>query len=539
MNFTRRFTLGTLFGGGAVLGGASFKQEASGQPAAAAAQHASKWARGIEGQRKADLGDGTFLNPIVAGDHPDPSILKDGEDYYLVFSTFDAYPALKVWHSRDMVNWIPISAALNKAIGSLWAPEICKYGDIFYIYAHARTPDYRSIYVVTAKNPHGPWSEPVDLKLTKHIDPGHVVGEDAKRYLFLSGGDRVQLADDGLSTAGPVTHVYDPWHYPDDWVVESFSPEGPKVLHHGQYFYLVTAVGGTAGPPTGHMVIAARSRSVHGPWEHAPNNPIVRSNSAAEKWWSRGHATPVEAPDGSWWLIYHGYENGYWTLGRQTLLDPMRWTDDGWFKADGGDLSRPIPKPRGGKPSPNGLAFSDDFRTNRFGATWSFYDPGPDEMSRVRYEEDAMVVKAKGAQPFDCSPLSFLTGDQAYQVEVDIEISGGAQAGLLLFYNKRLYCGLGYNADSFIMHRYGLERKQGQPVARGNRTRMRIANDRHIVTIHTSSDDGKSWQKFGVQMEVSGYHHNVAYDFLSLRPALYVAGTGEARFRNLTYRALA
>ena len=87
------------------------------------------------------------------------------------------------------------------------------------------------------------------------------------------------------------------------------------------------------------------------------------------------------------------------------------------------------------------------------------------------------------------------------------------------------------------MHRYGLERN-GQPVVRGNRCRMRIANDRHIVTIHTSGDDGKTWQKYGVQMEVSGYHHNVAYDFLSLRPALYVAGAGEARFRNLVYRAL-
>jgi beta-xylosidase len=159
-------------------------------------------------------------------------------------------------------------------------------------------------------------------------------------------------------------------------------------------------------------------------------------------------------------------------------------------------------------------------------------------MSRVRYEDNAMVVRAKGSQPFDSSPLSFLPGDQAYQVEVDMEISGGAQAGLLLFYNKRLYCGLGYNADSFVMHRYGLERKQGQPAVSGNRCLMRIANDRHIVTIHTSHDGGRSWQKFGVQMEVSGYHHNVAYDFLSLRPALYVAGKGEARFRNLVYRAL-
>ena len=76
--------------------------------------------------------------------------------------------------------------------------------------------------------------------------------------------------------------------------VEAFAPEGPKLLHRGDYFYLITAVGGTAGPPTGHMVIAARSKSIHGPWEHCPHNPLVKTWSADEPWWSRGHATLVE-----------------------------------------------------------------------------------------------------------------------------------------------------------------------------------------------------------------------------------------------------
>src|SRR3546814_7236511 len=111
---------------------------------------------------------------------------------------------------------------------------------------------------------------------------------------FLSGGDRLLLTPDGLATAGPVEHVYDPWHYPEDWVVESFSPEGPKIMQRGDYYYLITAVGGTAGPPTGHMVIAARSRSLDGPWENDPANPLVRTVSAAEKWWSRGDATVFE-----------------------------------------------------------------------------------------------------------------------------------------------------------------------------------------------------------------------------------------------------
>src|SRR5688500_10504796 len=96
------------------------------------------WPRGIEGQRQADLGDGTFLNPIVPGDHADPSILKDGDDYYMTFSSFDAYPGVVIWHSRDLVNWQPIGPTLTKPIGSVWACELIKHKGRYYIYIPAR-----------------------------------------------------------------------------------------------------------------------------------------------------------------------------------------------------------------------------------------------------------------------------------------------------------------------------------------------------------------------------------------------------------------
>jgi beta-xylosidase len=108
---------------------------------------------------------------------------------------------------------------------------------------------------------------------------------------------------------------------------------------------------------------------------------------------------------------------------------------------------------------------------------------------------------------------------------------------LLVFYNSRLYAGLGCSPANVVMHRYGTERQMARPAHLGRRFHLRLTNDRHIITIHYSAD-GKAWERFGTRMEVSGYHHNVAYDFLSLRPAIYAAGTGEVRFRNLTYRAL-
>ena len=140
-------------------------------PQPAAQRAGASWARGVEGQRKADLGDGTYLNPILAGDHPDPSILKDGADYYMTFSSFDAYPGLVIWHSTDLVNWRPLGPALFTNVGAVWAPDLVKHRGRYYIYFPG-VGKYRSNYVIWADDIRGPWSEPIDLKIGQ-IDPGH------------------------------------------------------------------------------------------------------------------------------------------------------------------------------------------------------------------------------------------------------------------------------------------------------------------------------------------------------------------------------
>jgi beta-xylosidase len=183
----------------------------------------------------------------------------------------------------------------------------------------------------------------------------------------------------------------------------------------------------------------------------------------------------------------------------------------------------------------HGWPLSDDFEGNALGPQWAFYRPGDDEYARVTVRDDTLHLRAKGAEPRDASPLCFVCGDHAYTVDVEIERDAGARGGLLLFYNDRLYCGLGFDDAGLMMHRYGLERRvRGRA---GKRLFLRVGNDRHIVTIYTGRD-GHDWEKFDVQMETSGYHHNVAYDFLSLRPAIYASGEGEVRFRHLRYRAL-
>jgi xylan 1,4-beta-xylosidase len=139
-----------------------------------------------------EKGGGYYLNPVFAGDYPDPSILRDRDNYYMVHSSFEYYPGLLIWHSKDLINWAPVTNALHKYVGSVWAPDLVKYNNKYYIYFPANNTNY----VITADSIKGPWSEPVDLKIG-NIDPGHIADTAGKRYLYFSSGVmcRYQMTD--------------------------------------------------------------------------------------------------------------------------------------------------------------------------------------------------------------------------------------------------------------------------------------------------------------------------------------------------------
>ena len=439
-----------------------------------------RWKTGTEGQRLPDLGNGTFRNPVLSGDRPDPNILKDGDDYYATFSSFNYYPAVVVWHSRDLLHWEPIGPALERPLGSVWALDIAKHDGRYFIYIpifNTEAADFPKqglpckIFVVHAASMHGPWSEPIDMGIDGCIDPGHGVGEDGKRYLFLNNGARVRISDDGLRRDGPVEQVYDGWPIPEDMTVEAPALEGPKLLRHDGWFYLFCGEGGTAGPPTSHMVIVARSRSIDGPWENCPHNPIVHTASRREPWWSRGHGTPIEDKAGNWWLAYHGYENGLRTLGRQFLLEPFEWDADGWPRMLGGDLSRPLPNPATARTAlVPGVTHSDNFESANFGCGLAFFDPRPGYLERAEVGDGKLALAGQGSGPADCSPLAFIAGDRAYDVSVDLEIDPGAQGGLLLFYNQALFCGLGARTDALTGYKQGQEMGYPSPAPRPARS---------------------------------------------------------------------
>lgn len=494
--------------------------------------------RTFEGQRCADLRNGTFINPIVPGDHADPTILKDGSDYYMTFSSFESNPGIVIWHSTDLVNWTPLGAALHQYLGSVWAMDLVRHGSTYYIYFPVVNDQGGGIYVIHAPHPTGPWSNPIRLDLEGCIDPGHAVGEDGKRYLFVNGIRRVELSDDGLSVNGTLEKAYEPWRYPEDWVVEMFAPEGPKIFRRGAYFYLVSAVGGTAGPATSHMVIVARSSSIHGPWQDCPHNPVVRTMSKTEAWWSRGHASLVEGPTGDWWMVSHGYEKDYRTLGRQTLLEPISWNDDGWPLAGTNDLSAPIPLPSGGTPCQAGIALSGPFLPEQLGIQWSIYGGGQDSGDRLDFKDGEVRLAARGRSPGDCMPLTMVVGDRNYEVEVSLRTEGAAQGGLVLYYSPRAYCGLGIEDGNIQTYMYGELHGWMVLPPTGPKVRLKLRNEDQVATWWTWGEADGTWVRHPWQMEVSGMNHNVFGGFTALKVGLLASGTGTVHYADFVYRGL-
>jgi xylan 1,4-beta-xylosidase len=267
----------------------------------------------------------------------------------------------------------------------------------------------------------------------------------------------------------------------------------------------------------------------------------VRTRDAAEAWWSRGHATAVEGPAGDWWLVYHGYERGFRTLGRQVLLEPIEWTDDGWFRALGGDLSGAIRKPAdlpGVPGSRPGMPLSDRLAGPALGPQWAFYAPARAEAARVRFDGGALCLAGKGTDPSDASPLTVPAGDRSYEVEVALAgVEPGACGGLLLFFNRALFLGMGWDGATMTTYCGGHRSHFAEPVAPSGTLYLRIRNDEHIVTLF-HSPDGVEWTRHGLRFETSGYHANTVSDLLSLRPALFAAGRGTATFRDFRYRVV-
>ncbi len=277
-----------------------------------------------------------YRNPIRSGFFPDPSICRVGDDYYMVNSSFIFFPCIPISHSKDLVHWEIIGHAITdpkwaylddlEGGRGYWAPDISYYEGKFNIAATYRLNDtgpvFRRQMVVYSDKPEGPYSEPVFID-EDGIDPGFFNDDDGRRYMLLNRGARIfELDKTGTKKISDARLLY--------YGSNKRAPEGPHIYKKDGYYYLLQAEGGT-GP--GHRVTVARSKSLMGIYEPCPYNPIMRQNDEEATIQRCGHGDLVETPDGRWYMVYlcgRKIGDGYSILGRETALDPVVWTCDGW-----------------------------------------------------------------------------------------------------------------------------------------------------------------------------------------------------------------
>ena len=286
-----------------------------------------------------------FTNPVIPGFHPDPSVCRVGQDYYLVTSSFEYFPGVPVFHSRDLVHWRQIGHVLTRdsqlplegcrPSGGIYAPTIRHHDGVFYMITTNVTGGGN--FLVTATDPAGPWSEPVWLDVGG-IDPSLFFNDDGQCYLQGNAptdgkqGITMALIDprNGRVLRGP-EHV---------WAgTGGRYPEAPHLYKIGGKYHLMIAEGGTE---YGHMVTVARADTPWGPFESCPHNPILsHRNHGHSQIQGTGHGDLVQAHDGSWWIVFLAFRQVqpmFHNLGRETFLAPVEWVD-GWPLVNGG---RPI-----------------------------------------------------------------------------------------------------------------------------------------------------------------------------------------------------
>jgi xylan 1,4-beta-xylosidase len=356
------------------------------------------------------FGQRTYQNPVITGMNPDPSICRVGDDYYLVTSTFEYFPGVPVYHSKDLVNWKQIGHALDSktncplggaySSGGNYAPAI-RYNDgTFYVSCtNYGGKGSQGAFYVTATNPAGPWSDPVWVG-NWNVDPSIMFANDSMYW--------VSPDNEGSFMVGTFDPVKKEFITPLQLIASGqggSSPEGPHMYKINDYYYLMSAEGGTGYE---HREVIQRSKSPYGPYEASPYNPVISNMKNPESpYHAIGHADLVQLPDSSWWLFSLGIRpkgGKFHHLGRETFLAPVKWTDDGWPIAGNngvmmGEFTAPdLPEHVWKKEQ-----VRDDFSSPKLGLQWNFI--------RNPYDSDWSLTEKPGYLRLNGSKVSLSEKD--------------------------------------------------------------------------------------------------------------------------------
>ncbi len=408
----------------------------------------------------------SYKNPILTGMHPDPSIVCVGNDFYMVNSSFVFFPCIPISHSKDLIHWEVIGHAITNpewsGLGQLeggrgyWAPDISYYDGKFYITATYRQNDtvddvdsyawnatpYRRQIVVSAERPEGPYSEPAFID-EDGIDPSIFTDDDGKRYMLLNRGARIfEISPDGKKQLSEAKLLY--------YGHNKRAPEGSHLLKKDGWYYLFQAEGGTG---MGHRISVARSKELFGNYEPCPFNPVMRQEDSKQAIQRCGHGKPVCTPAGEWYMVYlcGRQVEGKWSLlGRETALDKITWTADGW------PMVNQLQGPSALAKKPDLPTFEVKEETTEFGGQplgcqWVTVREPEENYAEVR--EDGVYLLGSRADLCEVAARNLLLQRQtAFDFTAETRFSfaplqDGQDAGMTCYYDENTYLKFGVFAE--------------------------------------------------------------------------------------------
>ena len=497
-----------------------------------------------------------FTNPIISGFHPDPSICCVGQDYFLVTSSFEYFPGVPLFHSRDLVHWRQIGHCLTRlsqlpladvdSSGGIFAPTIRYHDGVFYMVT-TNVTNGGNFYVHT-RDPFGEWSEPIWLDQSG-IDPSLYFDDDNRVYLTSNWYIGFPLPDE-IDPATPIWGIQqseidiatgkrltEPRRI---WAgTGGRYPEAPHLYKINGYYYLLIAEGGTE---LGHMVTIARSETPWGPWQSCPHNPILTHRSFHSPIQALGHGDLIEAHDRSWWMVCLGVRQQgsppCYHLGRESFLAPVAWDDQGWPQVgDHGRLRVQMEAPHLTPVTWPTHDSRDDFDGPNLGLEWNFLgNPRAQDWS-LTDRPGTLRLMGNAARLDDGPPVAFVGRRQEHfscKVETLLDFTPIAdeEAGLTIWMNPL------HHYDLFVSQQNGqrfiaVRRRIGslaavvarEPLADGPVTLMTHA-EAHLYTFGWTV--GQAGQQTLASGETRYLATEVAGGFTGVYFALYATGNGNA-----------
>jgi alpha-N-arabinofuranosidase len=392
-----------------------------------------------------------YTNPVIPGFYPDPSVCRVGDDYYLVTSSFEYFPGVPIFHSKDLVNWRQIGHCLTSerqlplanagSSGGIYAPTIRHHDGWFYM----TTTNVSGIgnFYVRSEQPAGPWSNPIPVA-QGGIDPSFLFDEDDRVYFqsTCSGpeGEGIYQCEIDIATGEKKTESRLIWRG-----TGGAYPEAPHLYRINGLYYLMIAEGGTE---YGHMETISRSDSPYGPFEPCPRNPILSHRSLKSDIHATGHADLVQAHDGRWWAVFLGirpvsYPMKHY-LGRETFLAPVTWSDDGWpIVGEGGRVRPVMDVPRLPEVRWAVSAVRDDFDDAALGFDWTFLRNPPPGSWSLREDPGHLTLRGTKVSLDDAGAPAFVGRRlRHFSCELAAALSfepadEGEEAGLTVYMNER------------------------------------------------------------------------------------------------------